>query len=153
MESLDVFVLPTLAEGTPNGVIEAMAHGLPIIATTVGGIPDIVTSDAGILVPAGDARALAEAMASLAADPERRKRMGLAARARYQELFEPAAVLPLLLRTYGRVAGNGHATATTGNDQVHPWAEIQFSEHHDKVSIHSYATLLRSRSEPVEELR
>jgi glycosyltransferase involved in cell wall biosynthesis len=153
MESLDVFVLPTLAEGTPNGVIEAMAHGLPIIATTVGGIPDIVTSDAGILVPAGDARALAQAMASLAADPELRKRMGLAARARYHELFEPAAVLPLLIETYGRVAGNGHATGSTGNGQLHPWAEIEFSAHHDKVSFHSYPTLRPSRSEPVEELR
>src|ERR1041385_71300 len=109
MESLDVFVLPSFAEGTPNSVVEAMAHGLPIIATTVGGIPDMVTSEFGILVPAGDAHALAQAMSCLANDPARRRQMGLAARARYAQLFEPAAVMPLLLKTYGRIAGNGHA--------------------------------------------
>ncbi len=123
MESLDVFVLPSFAEGTPNGVIEAMAHGVPIIATTVGGIPDIVDTQSGILVPPGDADALADAMTALARDPARRKQMGAAARHRYEQLFEPKAVMPLVLNLYGQVAGNGHAAAPT-NGHSHPWAGV-----------------------------
>jgi glycosyltransferase involved in cell wall biosynthesis len=130
MESLDVFVLPSFAEGTPNGVIEAMAHGVPVIASAVGGIPDIVDAASGILVPPGDAHALAQAMSLLARDPQRRKQMGQAARDRYEKLFEPAAVLPLLLKTYGRIAGNGHAAGkiAAGNGHFHPWAEIRPDE-------------------------
>src|SRR5439155_15846398 len=79
MESLDVFVLPSLAEGTPNVIIEAMAHGVPVIASAVGGVPDIVNPQSGILIPPGDADALAEAMLLLARDPQRRKEMGAAA--------------------------------------------------------------------------
>ena len=126
MESLDVFVLPSFAEGTPNSVIEAMAHGLPIIASAVGGIPDVVDAECGTLVPPGDAAALAKAMLSLAADPERRKRMGMAARARYEKLFGPAAVLPLMLKIYGKVAGNGHLAAaiSSGNGHLHPWSDV-----------------------------
>src|SRR5438309_1878761 len=75
MNSLDAFVLPSFAEGTPNCIIEAMAHGLPVIASNLGGIPDAVGDDAGILVPPGDASALAEAMLRLSKDPDLRKRM------------------------------------------------------------------------------
>lgn len=104
MQSLDVFVLPTLAEGTPNSIIEAMAHGLPIIASAVGGIPDMISMDIGILVPPGDNAALAQAMQQLADDPCLREQMGYAAKARYQEFFSPEAVLPVLTQTYQRVA-------------------------------------------------
>jgi glycosyltransferase involved in cell wall biosynthesis len=120
MNSLDVFVLPSFAEGTPNGVIEAMAHGIPVIATNVGGIPDIVDADSGILVPPGDAAALADAMATLANDPKRRDEMGVAARERHQKLFAPTVVVPLLLNVYQRVAGNGHSA----NNHSHPWAHL-----------------------------
>jgi glycosyltransferase involved in cell wall biosynthesis len=129
MNSLDVFVLPSFAEGTPNGIIEAMAHGIPIIASNVGGIPDIVDADSGILVPPGDAAALADAMATLANDPKRRDEMGAAARERQQKLFAPTVVMPLVLKTYERVMGNGHSTNDTTNDVAgdnnhsHPWTK------------------------------
>lgn len=125
MNSLDVFVLPSLAEGTPNGIIEAMAHGIPVIATNVGGIPDIIDADSGILVPPGDVTALADAMAALANDPKRRSEMGAAARERHQKLFAPTAVVPLLLNVYHRVTGNGHSANdfTSDNNHLHPWAE------------------------------
>jgi glycosyltransferase involved in cell wall biosynthesis len=122
MSSLDVFVLPSFAEGTSKSVIEAMAHGLPIIATDVGGIPDLVTADVGILVPPGDSPALAEAMKLLAFDSEMRKRMGQAARERYLKLFSPNVVLPLLANTYSRVAGTiVHASTTKSSNGGHPW--------------------------------
>jgi len=119
MRTLDVFVLPSFAEGTSKSVIEAMAHGLPIITTTVGGLPDLLTPDAGILVPPGDTAALAGAMQRLASNPELRERMGQAARERYLKLFAPDAVLSMLVDTYSRVAGrNGHVS----QNGHHPWS-------------------------------
>ena len=125
INSLDVFVLPSFAEGTPNSVIEAMAHGIPVIASNVGGIPDIIDADSGILVPPGDAAALADAMMALAQDPKRRNEMGTAARARYEKLFAPGVVMPLMLKIYQRVTGNSHSTndIIRDNDYLHPWAE------------------------------
>jgi glycosyltransferase involved in cell wall biosynthesis len=119
MRTLDVFVLPSFAEGTSKSVIEAMAHGLPIITTNVGGSPDLLTPDAGILIPPGDSAALTEAMRCLAADPALRKRMGQAARERYLKLFAPDAVLSMLVDTYSRVAGRNRHEAHNG----HPWSK------------------------------
>jgi glycosyltransferase involved in cell wall biosynthesis len=122
MQSLDVFILPTLAEGTPNSIIEAMAHGLPVIASAVGGIPDLVTRESGILVPPGDPTALANAMLRLASDHQLRARMGYEARARYEKLFSPWVVVPMLMDTYRRTAmksgnnGNHHSLRLE-----HPW--------------------------------
>ena len=131
MQSLDIFVLPSLTEGTPNGVIEAMAYGLPVISTTVGGIPDLVVNETGILVPPGDVEALAQAMERLAGDPHLREQMGQAARKRYENLFNPDLVLPLMLDTYRRVAaGNGHNNSASklpeSNGLLHPWAHDYF---------------------------
>src|SRR2546429_8288778 len=135
MESLDVFVLPSLAEGTPNGIIEAMAHGVPVIASAVGGVPDIVDPQSGILIPPGDADALAEAMLVLASDPQRRKEMGAAARERYETLFEPTAVVPLMLKVYGRVAGNGHMAIASGNGHSHPWGDGQLKAANGPIQL------------------
>lgn len=119
MRTLDVFVLPSFAEGTSKSIIEAMAHGLPIITTSVGGSPDLLTSETGILVPPGDSAALAEAMQRLASDPALRKRMGHAARERYLKLFTPAPVISMLLDTYARVAGRNGLETRNGH---HPWS-------------------------------
>jgi len=132
MRTLDVFILPSFAEGTSKSVIEAMSHGLPAITTDVGGLPDLITSDSGILIPAGDSQALADAMLRLASDPALRKRMGKAARERYLELFAPDAVLSMLMTTYARVAGKPRGGADAGAASGatparsatarHPWA-------------------------------
>lgn len=122
MRTLDVFVLPSFAEGTSKSIIEAMAHGLPIITTNVGGSPDLLTPETGILIPPGDSAALAGAMQRLAADPDRRKQMGEAARARYLKLFAPDAVLSMLVDTYARVSGrNGHEAPVSSLNGHHPW--------------------------------
>jgi glycosyltransferase involved in cell wall biosynthesis len=76
----DLFVLPSHSEGSPNVVLEAMAAGVPIVATAVGGVPEMISHDqSGLLVPAGDPAALAEAMGRLLEDREHAGRLGAAA--------------------------------------------------------------------------
>jgi glycosyltransferase involved in cell wall biosynthesis len=83
----DIVVLPSLSEGLPVTLLEALVHGRPVVATRVGGMPEVITDDVdGVLVPPGDAAALAGAIAALAADPDRRRRLGRAARARAERL-------------------------------------------------------------------
>ena len=130
MQSLDVMVHPSLTEGTPNTIIEAMSFGLPIIASAVGGIPDLISQESGILVPPGDVEALKEAMHVLAVNADLRRHMGLAARRRYEQIFSPSRVLPILLETYRRVAAEGGApqpaVAAEAWQGVHPWSsELQ----------------------------
>ena len=125
MRDIDVFVLPSLTEGTPNAIIEAMAQAKPIIATCVGGIPDVVSEEVGILVPPHDAEALGAAMIRLATDGELRRAMGIAARKKYELLFTPRVVLPLLTDFYESVA-NGNGATNNGKSRrsaeaVHPW--------------------------------
>ncbi len=124
MLDLDVFVLPTLAEGTPNSLMEAMAYGLAIIASAVGGIPDMLGNDAALLVPPGDVGALAAAMQRLADDPSLRGQLGRAARARYETLFAPEAVIPLLIETYVRTAAQARPVLPTQETPAgaHPWS-------------------------------
>ncbi|HEX6719691.1 MAG TPA: glycosyltransferase family 4 protein, partial [Pyrinomonadaceae bacterium] len=121
MRTLDVFVLPSFAEGTSKSIIEAMAHGLPIITTNVGGSPDLLTPETGILIPPGDSSALANAMERLAADPALRQRMGQAARERYLQLFAPPAVMSMLVSTYARLTSND---SSPSQNRHHPWAQL-----------------------------
>ena len=82
-----VFVLPSTSEGLPMALLEAMAHGRPVVATRVGGVPDLVTDGRdGVLVDAGDPAALASAVAALLADPERAAALGRAARGRVADM-------------------------------------------------------------------
>ena len=85
---LDVVLLAsTIPEACPRTIIEAMAAGAPVIATPLGGSKELVTPETGILVPAEDADAFAEAITQLAEDTQRRKRMGRACRLRAEQLF------------------------------------------------------------------
>lgn len=89
----DLAVLSSDNEGTPVALIEASAAGRPIIATDVGGVADIVTATTGTRVPAGDSRALADAIVTLARDRDARRRMGLAAREHVRERFTVARLV------------------------------------------------------------
>jgi sugar transferase (PEP-CTERM/EpsH1 system associated) len=85
----DVFVLASLWEGNPLSVMEAMAAGRPVIATSVGGVPELLDHAVhGFLVPPGDAHALSKAMLYLMQNPGERLRMGRAAAIRAREKFD-----------------------------------------------------------------
>ncbi len=83
LQAADLFCLATRHEGLGSSILEAMAAGLPVVATRVGGIPEIVEEGStGILVPESDPAALADALERMASDPGLRERMGERARAR-----------------------------------------------------------------------
>jgi glycosyltransferase involved in cell wall biosynthesis len=83
----DFVVSPTHFDSLPTALIEALAAGRPSVASDVGGVPEIVTPRCGILVPASDSHALATAIQALVADPDRRRRLGIAARLRFDQQF------------------------------------------------------------------
>jgi glycosyltransferase involved in cell wall biosynthesis len=82
-----VVVLPSHREGLPMVLLEAMAHGRPVVATPVGGIPSLVDDGVtGLLVPTGDTRALRESITRLLGNPALRRKLGRAARVKVQEV-------------------------------------------------------------------
>jgi glycosyltransferase involved in cell wall biosynthesis len=88
LAALDIFVLSSDWEGMSNALLEAMAAGLPVVATAAGGTPDVVAEGrTGLLVPPRDPCALAEAIESLVRDPDLRHSMGRAGRERVAECF------------------------------------------------------------------
>lgn len=96
----DIFVLPSLFDSLPIAILEAMASGLPVVATRVGGVPDIVEDErTGLLVEPGDAEALAEALRRLAGDASARKEMGQRGLERARQ-FSWEEILPRIQRVY-----------------------------------------------------
>jgi glycosyltransferase involved in cell wall biosynthesis len=88
----DILTLPSRNEGLPMAILEAMAYGLPIVATAVGSIADaIVDGESGLLVPVGDEHALCDALARLVGDPGLRAALGARAREHYLARFEISA--------------------------------------------------------------
>jgi glycosyltransferase involved in cell wall biosynthesis len=88
MKEFDIFALPSLSEGLSSAILEAMAASLPIVATEVGGIPELVKSgDNGLLIAPADPVSLARAIRYLADNPEESERMGRRGRKRIEEQF------------------------------------------------------------------
>lgn len=105
LDELDVFVLPTRGDNLPVSILEAMASGLPVISTRVGGIPEQIEDGAtGYLVEPDDVDGLAAALGRLAADPERRDAFGRAGAAKVEREFSSAGVARRLLDLYEHVA-------------------------------------------------
>jgi glycosyltransferase involved in cell wall biosynthesis len=96
----DVLVLPSFREGTPRVITEAMASGLPVVATDIAGIPEqVVDGESGYLIPTGDPEALADRLETLLSDPELCKRMGVCGQQR-ADRFSVEAMLEDLNALY-----------------------------------------------------
>lgn len=94
LRTFGVFVLPSISEGISNTIIEAMATGLPVVATNVGGNPELVVDgETGFLVPPGDATAMAQALHRYVNDAELRSVHSRAARARADELYSMTSMM------------------------------------------------------------
>lgn len=101
LASAGVFVLPSYHEGLPMSVLEAMAAGLPVVSTRVGGIPDAVTSGKeGVLVEPGDVDALEAALRRLLSSPELAREMGEAGLRKVAAEFEADKVIPQIEALY-----------------------------------------------------
>ncbi|MGH8795990.1 MAG: TIGR03088 family PEP-CTERM/XrtA system glycosyltransferase [Caldimonas sp.] len=103
LRGLDCFVLPSLAEGISNTILEAMASGLPVIATAVGGNADLVSHGVtGEIVAAADVEAIAASLLALAEHPERAAQMGRAGRERAERRYSLAAMVAAYQGLYER---------------------------------------------------
>jgi sugar transferase (PEP-CTERM/EpsH1 system associated) len=103
LRMLDCFVLPSYSEGTPLAILEAMAAGLPVIATPVGCVPDLVKEgDTGFLTPPDDDETLAARLLACAASRETKAQVGARARARVERDFNIAHTMEQYREVFGR---------------------------------------------------
>ena len=122
IDAMDVFVLPSLDEGVPMALLEAMALGKAVVATAVGGIPEIVTPRAnGLLVEATDEQALADACLELALKPDLARTLGEHARRVVEDRFSHETNGRAVMDVYRRVLSEGkRAGLTTARELL--WA-------------------------------
>jgi sugar transferase (PEP-CTERM/EpsH1 system associated) len=108
LRMMDIFLLPSLAEGISNTVLEAMASRLPVIATRTGGTPELIDDgENGLLVPVGDAKALAMSIAKMCVDPAMIKTMGMRGYEKVKLQFNWTRTVEEYLSVYDDVLGVG----------------------------------------------
>jgi glycosyltransferase involved in cell wall biosynthesis len=113
LKGFDLFAMSSITEGLGTSLLDAMACARPIVATRAGGIPEIVEDGVnGLLVPARDHQALAEAIVRALKNPELRQRMGDAGFARVNERFTVERMVSETAGVYARVAGRPHVAGT-----------------------------------------
>lgn len=112
LAGIDIFVLPSLTEGFSLTVLEAAAAGCAVVASRVGGLPEVITGGVhGLLVPPADAVALARAVAALARDPEQARRLARACRERVRTQFTLERMLSRTAALYDRLVGESRCRA------------------------------------------
>ena len=112
LAGMDIFVLPSLTEGFPLVLLEAAAAGCAVVASAVGGIPEVITGGVqGLLVPPADGVALARAVAALARDPARARRLARACRKRVTGQFTLERMLSRTAALYDRLVGRSRDRA------------------------------------------
>ncbi len=105
LKAFDLFTLPSLKEGLPYAILEAGASGVPIIATEVGGIPDIIEHEkSGLLVPSKNAAALAECLQFLVDSPSKRTRYAGALKEKVRKNFSLTQEMKRLIKLYGETS-------------------------------------------------
>jgi glycosyltransferase involved in cell wall biosynthesis len=106
LSAFDIGCLPSLWEGLPNSLLEAMALGLPVVASNVDGVPEVVANGkTGVLVPPGAPAALAKALKDLSGDTDRRAALGAAAHAAVMEKFTVRRMIDEYEAAYTSIAG------------------------------------------------
>ncbi|MDH5691588.1 MAG: TIGR03088 family PEP-CTERM/XrtA system glycosyltransferase [Gammaproteobacteria bacterium] len=106
LKTLDVFILPSLGEGISNTILEAMATGLPVIATRVGGNPELVVEgETGTLVPPAEPEKMAEAMFGYVQEPARIEKEGRAGRLRVENRFSIDSMVNAYQKVYDEILG------------------------------------------------
>jgi glycosyltransferase involved in cell wall biosynthesis len=114
-------VLPSLSEGMPNAVLESLAHGRAVVASAVGGVPEILEQGGGVLVPPGDPEALADAMLALLVDHARAARLGAEGRRLVRDRFGVDRMVEESLRLYrGLLAGRSPSEALASEADGRP---------------------------------
>ncbi|HEU4684022.1 MAG TPA: glycosyltransferase, partial [Nitrospira sp.] len=109
MEAMDVFVLPSLHEGIPMALLEAMGTPLPVVASRVGGIPEVIEDGvSGLLVEAGDPVHLAEVCRRVISDADLSKRLAQAAKRRVEERFSSSAMAAKVVELYRELVGKAY---------------------------------------------
>ena len=113
LQKTTIYVHPSREEGCSNAILEAMTYGLPVVATEAGGNPELVKhGQTGLLVPVGNATALAEAIVKLLNDPATCKRYGVRAMLRVRQLFKREDMVRKYGDFYVRLCGDGQFRPT-----------------------------------------
>lgn len=125
-QAADIFVLPSYGEGIPVSMLEAMSYGLPVVATSVGGIPEVLPNqELGFLVKPGDVPALSSALQTLIGSGELRRTMGRLGRKRVEDFHSPRRFLGQLEAIYGDLS---EGYPIQGLASVHPACPKTYAE-------------------------
>jgi glycosyltransferase involved in cell wall biosynthesis len=115
---LELLVLPSLSEGLPNSVLEAMSFGIPVLATSVGGVPEVIRNGNGVMVPPDDPSSLANEMIKLLDDEERRRAIGEQGKRSLHPKFSPTGRVQQIVDLYRLLLAN---QAERAHAASRPW--------------------------------